>query len=187
MSYSLEQIKIAKRYVGSLFEGLSTKKDADQAAKDIADLGKMIESSEELRLFLKSPLLSEVQQKSGVESLAAKAKLSKPVTNLLLILVANRRLQILPTIVWETEQYLNRQSGIVPVSVVTARKLTAADQKKIHTDIKAVLGKDILMQTYVDESLIGGLVVQVESTLIDGSLKTKLDKLERELTGSKAA
>ena len=187
MSHSLEQIKIAKRYVNSLFTGLTTKKDMDQAAKDIVDLGKMIESSDDLRLFIKTPLLSEAQQVAGIDKLAAKAKLSKPVKTLLLLMAQNRRLQILPTIVWETEQYRAKQSGIVPVSVATARELSAADQKKIQTEIKAVLGKDILMQTHVDESLIGGLVVQVESTLIDGSLKTKLDKLERELTGGKAA
>jgi F-type H+-transporting ATPase subunit delta len=93
----------------------------------------------------------------------------------------NRRLSVLPTIVRETESYLAKQSGTVPVAVATARKLNAADQKKIGADIKAVLGKEILMQAYVDESLIGGMVVQVESTLIDGSIKSKLDKLERDL------
>ena len=187
MSHSLEQIKIAKRYVNSLFSGLATKKESEQAAKDIADLGKMIDSSSDLQRFIKTPLLSEAQQKAGVEKLAIKAKFSASVVNLLLVLASNRRLNVLPAIVTQTEQYLIKESGIVPVSVATARELSAADQKKIKTEIKAVLGQDILMQTYVDESLIGGLVVQVESTLIDGSLKTKLDKLERELTGSKAA
>ena len=187
MSHSLGEIKVAKRYVNSLFSGLTTKKESDQAAKDLNDLGAMIESSKDLKQFINTPLLSETQQKTGIEKLAKKAKFSKPVTNLLLVLAENRRLQALPTIIWAADQYLAEQSGIVPVSVATARELTAADQKKIKTEIKAVLGKDILMQTYVDENLIGGLVVQVESTLIDGSLKTKLDKLERELTGGKAA
>ena len=187
MSHSLEQIKIAKRYVNSLFTGLAKQSEAERAAKDMADIGKMLESSDDLRLFIKSPLLSKSRQKVGIEKLAEKAKLSKPVTNLLLVLAENRRLPILPTIVWETEKYLAKLSDIVPVAVSTARKLSAADEKKIQTEIKAVLGKDIIMQTYVDQSLIGGLVVQVESTLIDGSLKTKLDRLERELTGNKAA
>ena len=187
MSHSLEQIKIAKRYVGSLFAGLDTDKDIDQAAKDIVDLGNMIESSKDLQVFIRTPLLSEAEQVAGIENLATKAKLSTPVKNLLRLLAKNRRLQVLPAIVWETQQYLAEKSGIVPVSVSTARELTAADQKKIQTEIKAVVGKDILMQTHVDESLIGGLVVRVESTLIDGSIKTKLDKLERELTGGKAA
>jgi len=105
---------------------------------------------------------------------------------LLTLLVKNRRLNVLPAIVFETQEYLAKLSGTVPVSVATARALSATDQKKIQTQIKAVLGKDVIMQSYVDESLIGGLVIQVESTLIDGSIKTKLDKLERQLVGKAA-
>lgn len=186
MNRSLEQTKIAKRYVNSLFEALTTKKDSTAVAKDIADLGAMVSTSTDLQNFINTPLLSVEQQKAGVEALAKKAKFATPVYNLLIVMAENRRLSILPAIVRETESYLAKQSGTVPVAVATARKLSAADQKKIGADIKAVLGKEILMQAYVDESLIGGMVVQVESTLIDGSIKSKLDKLERDLTNKVA-
>ena len=146
----------------------------------------MIADSADLQNFINTPLLSVEQQKAGVEALAKKAKFATPVSNLLTVMAENRRLSILPAIVRETESYLAKQSGTVPVAVATARKLSAADQKKIGADIKAVLGKEILMQAYVDESLIGGMVVQVESTLIDGSIKSKLDKLERDLTNKVA-
>ncbi len=187
MNQSLEQTKIAKRYVNSLFEALSTKKDADAAAKDIVDLGAMIASSTELQNFIKTPLLSIEQQKAGVSALAKKAKLSAAVANLLVVMAENRRLPILPLLVRETESFLAKQSGTVPVAIATARPLSAADKKKVSADIKAALGKDVIMQAYVDESLIGGMVVQVESTLIDGSVKSKLDKLERDLARNKAA
>lgn len=187
MSRSLTTSKIAKRYVQSLFSALEKKSDVEIAAKDMRDLGKMIEGSSDLRTFISSPLLQQDAQSEGVKALAKKAKLSKAVTNLLEVMVRNRRLNVLPAVVFETENYLAKQSGVVPVMVSTARPLAATDQKKIQTELKSVLGKDILMQTYVDESLIGGLVVQVESTLIDGSIKTKLDRLERKLVGSMAA
>jgi len=93
----------------------------------------------------------------------------------------------LPSVVLETENYLAEQSGVVSVMVSTARPMDGADQKRIQTELKAVLGKDIIMQSFVDESLIGGLVVQMGSTLIDGSIKTKLDRLERKLVGSVTA
>lgn len=146
----------------------------------------MIEESADLQNFIDTPLLSVEQQKAGVEALAKKAKFATPVSNLLIVMAENRRLSILPAVVRETENHLAKQSGTVPVAVATARKLSAADQKKIGADIKAVLGKEILMQAYVDESLIGGMVAQVESTLIDGSIKSKLDKLERDLTSKVA-
>lgn len=187
MSQSLAARKIAKRYVKSMFDGVSTKTESASIAKDMADLGAMIRQSSELFDFIKSPLYSKDTQNATVSALAKKAKFSKMVANLLSVLVENRRLHILPAVVLETEAYLAKQSGVVPVAVATARKLSATDQKNIQTQIKAVLGKDIIMQSYVDESLIGGLVIQVESTLIDGSIKTKLEKLERKLTGANAA
>jgi F-type H+-transporting ATPase subunit delta len=188
VSQKLQQTKIAKRYVNSLFSGLTNNKESDKAAKDIADLGAMIAGSKDLQLFIESPLLSKSDQISGIQKLAEKAKFTTPVTNMLIVMAENRRLHILPTLVHETQNYMAEQSGIIPVSISTARELSAAESKKIQTQIKAVIGRDVLVQTFVDESLIGGLVVQVESTLIDGSLKTKLDNLERELTsGNKAA
>lgn len=187
MSQSLAQKKIAKRYVGSLFAAAEKKADLDAMAKNIAELGAMISSSDDLAQFIASPLYSKDVQTATVEALAKKAKFKTPVVNFLKLLIENRRLNILPTIVAETESFLAQQSGVVPVSIATARQLTATDQKNIQTQIKAVLGKDVIMHSSVDESLIGGLVIQVESTLIDGSIKTKLDKLERQLTGANAA
>ncbi len=186
MAQTLERTKIAKRYVVSLFSALKTKAEAKAVAKDMADLSAMIAAADDLQNFIKTPLLSISDHKSGIEKLAKKAKFSTPVTNLLIIMAENRRLNLLPVVCHEVENYLAKDSGTVPVMIATARKLSAADQKKLTTDIQKAIGQDISMQAYVDETLIGGVVVQVESTLIDGSIKTKLDKLERELT-SKAA
>jgi F-type H+-transporting ATPase subunit delta len=187
VSKHLAQKKIARRYVASLFEGLASKTESNAVAKNISELGAMIENSEDLRNFVASPVHSKETQMNVFDALAKKAKFTGAVTNLLKLLVENRRLPLLSAIVTETEAYLAEQSGTVPVSIATARKLSATDQKNIQSQIKAVIGKDIIMQAYVDESLIGGIVVQVESTLIDGSIKTKLDKLERKLISANAA
>jgi F-type H+-transporting ATPase subunit delta len=187
VAQTLETVKIAKRYVKALFSSFTTKTDSNNVTNDMADLGAMIAASPELQKFIETPLLSVDQHVNGIQKLAKKAKFSDIMTNFLTLLAVNRRLHVLPAIVQETENYLAKQSGTVPVLIATARKLSAADQKKITADIKAAIGQEIAVQAYVDESLIGGMVVQVESTLIDGSLKTKLDKLERELAGSQAA
>jgi len=187
VSRSLTAKKIARRYVQSLFAALDKKSDVEVAARDIRDIGNMIANSSEFRIFISSPLIGQDVQFRVIKTLAERAKLSKSVIGLLQILVKNRRLNILPSVVLETENYLAEQSGVVSVMVSTARPMDGADQKRIQTELKAVLGKDIIMQSFVDESLIGGLVVQMGSTLIDGSIKTKLDRLERKLVGSVTA
>lgn len=187
MGRTLEQSKIAKRYVYSLFSELKTTKESNQVAKDLHDIGQMLNLSEDLQLFIKSPLLSEAQHIKGIEKLAGKAKFSLAVSNLLRLLAENRRLPILPHIVWEADKYMTKRSGVVPVMIASARKLPPTEQNKIKSEIKKSLKQDVTIQCYVDETLIGGLIIQVESTLIDGSLKTKLDKLERDLTSARAA
>lgn len=186
MSLSLDSKKIAKRYVLSLFHDVTKKKDIDSIAKDMNDLRAMIESSSDLQAFLKSPLHSRAVQEKTIESLANKAKLSSRVSNMLILLAQKGRLSILVSVIEESYAHLDRLSNVVPVNVATARTLSAADQKKIQSDIKKALGRDIAMQSYIDENLIGGIVIQIESTLIDGSIKTKLDRLEREMVARAA-
>lgn len=187
MSHSLEQIKVAKRYVKALFSAITKDSDIKNIAKDTADLRSMVTGSADLQAFIQSPLLSKANQMAGVEALAAKAKLSPIMTRFLKTLCDKRRLNILPVVIEQIGSYLSAQEGTVPVAVATARALSAADQKKIQTQIKDALGRDIIMQAYIDESLIGGMVLQVKSTLIDGSIKTKLEKLERQLVKKSAA
>jgi len=178
----LGQIKIAKSYVNALFGALTTKKDSDGVINDLNDLGAMIANSAELKTFIESPLVCLSDQKVGVEKLAKKAKLSKVVTNLLMVMVENRRLSLLPVVVSEAQKYISQQSGAIPVTITTAHKLTAADLKKISNDLKTTLGQDVTTEAFIDETLIGGIVIKAGSMLIDGSVKAKLNQLERELT-----
>jgi len=180
------QIKIAKSYVNALFDVVTTKKDMDAVAADMLDLSNMISNSSELKTFLKSPLLSIDDHKAGLEKLIKKAKLSQPVSNMLMVMADNRRLPLLSMVTQEVQNHMNRQSGVIPVVVTTASKLTAADQKKIASDLKVILGGDVVMQAYIDETIIGGVVIKAGSTLIDGSVRSKLDRLERELLNKAA-
>ncbi len=182
MRQSPEHIKIASRYVSSLFQVVETKKDRDSVAKDLQDLDAMLADSEALRHFINSPVLSESDQINAVTALAKKAKFSSYTQNLLNILLENRRLSVLPSVISEAMSYLNEQSGILPVSVTTARKLTDTEAKTLQKDIQQAVGQDVSLKTQIDEALIGGVVVQLGSTLIDGSIKAKLDKIERQLT-----
>ena len=70
MAGTLEQIKIAKRYVNALFAALTKKTEEKSVAKDMADLAAMAQNSAEFQTFIKSPLLSAEQHQAGIEKLA---------------------------------------------------------------------------------------------------------------------
>ena len=186
MNASLTEKKIAKRYVQSLFDAITTKKDQKAVVSDLDDLAAMATNSPALKEFIETPLLSVGAQKDGLVKLCKKAKLSDWTLGLLLAMADNRRLSLLPVVIEETYAYIAEQSGIMPVSVTSAQKLSLSEQKKITTELEKISGKQISMQSLIDESLIGGVVIKAGSVLIDGSVKTKLDQLERNLTAKAA-
>jgi len=73
------------------------------------------------------------------------------------------------------------ENGEMTAEVTSAVKLTAAQAKKLSATLKASVGKDVKLSTAVDESLIGGLIVKLGSTMIDNSIKSKLAALQNKM------
>ena len=125
-----------------------------------------------------SPILSREEQSAAVSAVAAKMGLSPMVANTLALLGAKRRLFVLPHLLADLRARISEEKGEVTASVVSATKLSAAQAKQLAETLKASIGKTVKLNTTVDESLIGGLVVNVGSKMIDTSIRSKLGNLQ---------
>ena len=105
-------------------------------------------------------------------------------TNFLRALAENRRLALLPLIAEQFERLRADVEGLVDVRVIAAREIAAPQQKKLEAALAKRLGRDVRMHTEIDESLIGGAIVQAGDLVIDGSLKGRLERLETALQNS---
>ena len=104
--------------------------------------------------------------------------------NFLHALAENRRLHLLPLIAAQFERLRADVEGLVDVLVIAAREIAAPQQKRLEAALAKRLGRDVRMHTEIDESLIGGAIVQAGDLVIDGSLKGRLERLGTALQNS---
>ncbi len=171
-------IGIAERYATAIFE---LAKDAKSIAKIEADLDALeaaLADSDDFNDLISSPIYSRDQQAAAIDALAKAMKLSTTMANSVRLMADKRRLFVLPQLAKALRGLIAAEKGEVTADVVAAKSLTKAQQDKLAKTLKASVGKDVKIKLSVDESLIGGLIVQVGSKMIDTSIRSKLDNLQ---------
>ncbi len=107
---------------------------------------------------------------------------SKIIANFIEVLKSNGDLQYYEKIINAYEDYDRKQRGVRQVELTTAQEMKPG--ANIVTELNDLVGKDIELKQKVDASLIGGLMLKVEDTLIDGSVKRQLSNLKDSLQDS---
>ncbi len=169
---------IAQRYATAIFEIARDSNDLASLETGVADLGTALEDSEDLRDVIASPVYSRDAQGKAVAALADKMGLPTVLKNTLGLMAEKRRLFVLPQLVSQLQALIADHKGEVTAEVVSAKALTKTQETKLSKVLSAQVGKDVKLNSSVDESLIGGLVVKVGSKMIDTSVKAKLASLQ---------
>jgi len=172
----------AKRYAEAVFEIAQEKKELERWQSDLNKIASLGESTELISL-LESPKLSFDDKSKVLSQLLP--EVNPLAINLVHLLVTRGRFDIAGAIAEEYEQLLNSYRGIEQAEVTTAVPLTDEEKKKLTEHLKAVVDKKIVLKTGVAPDIKGGIVIRVGGKLIDGSTKSKLQALRRELTGVK--
>lgn len=182
-SKSLGVSTAAARYAYALFDLALDAKSIDVVMADLNNLQSMLEESEELRHVVASPLLSRHEKTAAISAISKKAGLSELTNNFLGVISENRRLYELSPMITAFNEAVSKHNGEVAASVTSAVVLSKAQVTAIDKALKKSVGTKVAVDYKVDETIIGGLVVQVGSKLIDSSLKSKLNRLELAMKG----
>ncbi len=145
---------------------------------DTVALSDALSASADLRGVIASPMISREDQGRAIAAIGAKLGLNSLTANTLALMSEKRRLFVLPQLMSNLADQIAAEKGEVTAEVTAARALTADQSKKLAETLKARVGKTVKLKTTVDESLIGGLVVKLGSTMIDTSVKAKLAALQ---------
>jgi len=139
------------------------------------------DGSPALREFFINPAVP-VQQKIGfLDTINAKLKLQKELRNLIAVLINNDRIGAVTEVAADYRKRLQEQLGIRQAEVVTARELTQKERDSLLAGIGEVAGARIEARFKLDPSILGGTVVRIGSTVYDGSLRGRLDRLKEAL------
>jgi F-type H+-transporting ATPase subunit delta len=158
-----------------------------QRANDTAGWGTMItdvadamERDQTLRRFLESPRVS-AEQKNEVLAKAFQDRMPRLLVKFLQALVNNRRQMMIPQIAAEYRDLLDEVEGRVHAQVTVAKPPTEEDRATITRELSRTLGKQVVPHVSVDPAILGGVVVKVGDTVMDGSVRRRLAILRNRL------
>lgn len=153
-------------------------------AEELNALKTAIAESEDLRRFIRSPLHDRDEQTKVMGAILDKAGAEDLVRRFVLVVAHNRRLFVLPRIIDAFLAELAHRRGEVTAKVVAAHDLSDKQKDALLAALRKAVGGKVQMDLRIDEGLIGGLVVQVGSRMIDTSLRSKLERLELAMKGA---
>ena len=169
---------IAGRYAQALFELAQETGGLKALEADVKALTEVLAQSPEFAAMIASPVVGKAEQGAAIAAVAAKIGLSMLTQNTLALMAQKRRLYVIPHLVQDLKARIAVEKGEVTAEVTSAKALTATQRKALVASLKANVGKDVILNATVDESLIGGLIVKLGSTMIDTSVKAKLAALQ---------
>ena len=170
--------EISVRYSKALLELAKEKSLLSKIESDFLLLEKLLENSD-VQHLIKTSNLPVKTQSSSFNKILKKMNVQKLTSNFILVLIKNRKINFLNEIIKSFFFHVEKENGVLNVDVITATKLDLNGEKSITKSInKITSNKKIILNKILDKSIIGGLIIKFGSTMIDSSIKTKLNQLK---------
>lgn len=176
-------IQLARKYGTAIFEIANEDNKLEEYGRELADVSQALFAQAELKDFLTNPQIQPEDKKQVLLRLL-KDQVSPMMMNFLLLLVDKRRIVLLEAINDCYQELSNKAQGIIVADVTTAYGLKAELRSRLSSKLESVTGKKVQLRTHQDQSIIGGVVVKIGDTRIDGSVIGRLQALKAELMAS---
>ena len=170
----------ARRYAQAVFEMALGRKELELWQADLQKIAATVADANVLAA-LESPRVKLDDKTRLLVSLVGKINLLA--LNLVGLLISRSAIGMAGEISAEYQRRLDEYHGVVPAGVVTAVPLDDADRKKLAGDLGKMVGKEVVIEAEVDPEILGGIIARVGGKLLDGSTRSKLAALRRELVG----
>lgn len=175
---------LAGRYARAVFELAQEERAVEAVAADFTTLKQLMAESPELTRLIRAPVFSREEQAAGMNGVLHRMEAAPLTRRFILLLASKRRLFALADIIRAYNGLVAKQKGEVSAQVTSARPLSDDETAELKAILRSKLSKDINLETRVDPSLLGGLIVKVGSRMIDSSLRTKLNGLRMAMRGA---
>ena len=172
---------IARRYAKALVNLAEKEKDLDNAGKNLTAITQVYKENSELRQVLLDTKVSSRVKQEILKDVLNTIKTSKLVDTFSRYLLAKRRIDILPDIERAFNLLLQEKLGRIEANVTAAYELPKETVKKLVNAISGYSGKEVKVNVAIDPYIIGGMVTRIGSTVIDGSIKTHLNKIRQSI------
>jgi F-type H+-transporting ATPase subunit delta len=172
---------VARRYARALLSLGLEEGRPEQYGDQLEQVLETIRANRELRILLENPGYSLPDRQGAIDALASALGLSPLSVNFLRLLLERQRIGDLAQIARIYRAMVDQQAGRIRATVTSARPLGDDQTDRLRDAIGRMTGRSVVLESQTDSSLIGGVVAQVGTTLLDGSLRTQLERLRQEL------
>jgi F-type H+-transporting ATPase subunit delta len=169
---------MAGRYAMAVFELARDENAVDQVMADLDRFEALIADSPDLLRLVRSPVFSAGEQRGALVAVLDRAGISGLAANFLLLVTTKRRLFAVRDMIGGLRVLVARHKGEVTAYVKVAERLADRHLAALKDALKSVTGKDVMLDIAIEPAIIGGLVVQIGSRMVDTSLKTKLNSIK---------
>ena len=171
--------EIARVYAESLFEVAKANGNLDEVHEQLDEIADALDSDRDLQVFFFSPYFSSSEKRDGIGKAISGAE--DELVNFLELLAEKHRMPALFRIRRRFDELWAKENERLAVTVTSAIDLDESVIKEIGSEIERKTGKTIDLSSKVDDSIIGGLVLQVGNRVFDASIRHRLDKLRKEV------
>lgn len=172
---------IANRYAEALFQLSEDDNITKEIYNELHNVVDIVKSNKDLDNVLKSPLVAKSEKVQLIEALFNN-KINNNLKNFLKILVEKGRISSLKSIESTFKQLLNEKNNVIEGTVISAIPLTNEKIKELEKTLSKKYNKNVTLENEVDESILGGVLVRLGNSQIDGSVKTRLNNIKDQLS-----
>jgi F-type H+-transporting ATPase subunit delta len=167
-------------YATSLLELAEQQEISQPIGEELNQIGEVLEQNKSFVLYLADPSISQDARAKVLREIFG-GKVNPLLWNFIGVLNLKNRLPLLGQIISAYDELLDEKHGKIEVDVTTAHQLSAEDLDMVKQRVSAALKKDAVIHQYVDESIIGGMLLRVQDQLIDASVKSQLQAIKQQM------
>jgi F-type H+-transporting ATPase subunit delta len=174
---------VARRYAAALADVAIERREEREIQSELDQWALMIDAHPQLKEVFANPTIAYDHKVKVLEELISRSRVRETTGSFLRVLLRNQRLSQLREVAARYGQVLDERAGVVAANVSTARPIPEELKTTLHETLTAATGQKVRLSFNTDETIIGGMVARIGSTIFDGSVQNHLDRLSEGLAG----
>jgi F-type H+-transporting ATPase subunit delta len=174
--------EIARVYARSLFEVATERDTLDVVREQLAEFAEALSDSHELQMFFFSPYFSTEEKQAGLRRAVTEA--DEQFVNFLSVLLENHRMPVIFRVRREYDRLWREANQLLAVQITSAVQLDPSVAERVGDEIGRQTGRTVELTSAVDPEILGGIVVRVGNSIIDASIRTRLDNLRKQVVNT---
>jgi ATP synthase F1 delta subunit len=171
--------ELAQVYARSLFQVAKEQGKLDELREQLGQFADALEQNRDLRIFFFSPYFSSLEKQQALPGLLVDA--DERLLNFLALLIENHRMPVIFRIRRAYEQLWEHENRLLPVEITSAIELDEATTDGVVKSIGESTGRRVALKTRVDPDILGGIVVRIGNSILDASIRNRLEQLRRQV------